>query len=587
MREGLKQPGPYQSETGTTLLEPETELSLVDRLAALGQTITERVSERRANLNDEIKPEDQALVDTAIDEIVNLKGRRLTAAEKTSLNETFSALADLSDILDKAEGYHFHDKKYFKALSVMTEVISDGFSGLSESELSRGEDLRDKIDDQETLSTDEYNELSRIGSRSATAYRFLQAALQETEMGYRPFDPELELFKLRQSNDTADAADVPGAAGRRERLESFKRQLLDQKEGLADLRRRCEQLAETSPETDQDVFKKVIDQAAPALRLSRAQYDSALTASARYAEGHRLVQDYRQKYPDDAGLFAACFGQSPRGRVEVIIGKMSLYFRCHNEYDYASIWNYGQPITPQVIDQAKHSGGVAPRKCAIPELNNLVIAEKSNGRSIDTSIYRHEEKHLIARLFEHDSTRLKADLVETDTNDRAAQERHLKNVLKEWREMFEAQGKDEILAYLRGGRLSIEILLKHKAGGGLYDYYQNWIDHYSETIINEMTDRGLDRAEVMQVAEELLKNKYQADLKAAFASVYRMFGLGYSADSLISILETEPLQAWPKLAERLRVGDRPRDQSEMRARTTPRFSSPKDKLMEILQNLLG
>lgn len=317
---------------------------------------------------------------------------------------------------------------------------------------------------------------------------------KEFKIDYEPFDPEAELKNIRKYDKET----------RPEKLEEYKRELIRQKQGIAEIQNNLEQQIRGNPDLNQEELMKTVSAKAPEYRLSDNQLNLFQETLNRYVEKHQAVREARKQYGDDRELFKACFGKKPEGVVEVIEGPVTLYFRCHDLKDYAWIKRekFLQPPKKQKIKRsdlniAKNSGGYFP-PCLIPSLDNAITVLNASLTQLlspddpwikGTQI--HEEQHAINRLFKEqwfDATlsqvksiydKVFEDKEIKDYVDKELAERKssvlLNLYLKSIKKIFENRTRDEILAFSKEKYYSTvkirRILLRPLDDGGLYDYF--------------------------------------------------------------------------------------------------------------------
>ncbi len=196
-----------------------------------------------------------------------------------------------------------------------------------------------------------------------------------------PFDATKELTTIRTLTEEEQALDPKERRGvRREHLEDFKEKLILQKEGVAlGIQRIREEINHHPSARIQDLQELAVD-LAPRFGINADQLKTFESGIVAYKEKHRAVEKYRSKYPSDRRLFEICFGKPPKGEVEVIKGPMILYFRCHDEDDYATAYYLGDTTTiPQESsDRTKSSGGTALGNSLIKELEGTLAIENAS-----------------------------------------------------------------------------------------------------------------------------------------------------------------------------------------------------------------
>lgn len=264
---------------------------------------------------------------------------------------------------------------------------------------------------------------------------------------------------------------------KRVKLEEFKEKLAAQKEGIADLELKLIANIRANPDIGPQELNSIIEEMGERFGLTEEQKLITRTILARYRLKHEAVKKAAEGIPDPSDLFKAVFGQAPKGKVEVVQGPMTVYFRCYDLRDYALIRSQAfaekRVLTERDLAAAEVSRGAHIRKSLIPELEGTIIAENAakvpENEKPQTLI--HEEQHAINHLFkeERDRTIL---LNEKPAQTRSEAKNLAERYLREQREWAESRAKDEILAYFSTGEEPRRILLRLKPGEGRYDYFR-------------------------------------------------------------------------------------------------------------------
>ncbi len=393
--------------------------------------------------------------------------------------------------------------------------------------------------------------------------KFKQA--QEKEFSYEPFDPKVELKKLKESDKETRA----------DRLEEYKEELIKQKQGIAEIQQDLEKQIRDNPELNQQELMKTVWAKAPEYRLSRNQLDLFKQTLDKYVEQHQAVRQARKKYPDDKKLFEACFGEKPKGVIEVIEGPMTLYFRCHDLKDYTWIDQEKflapkekQKITKSDIKEASESSGYHIPYCLIPSLENTIIAENSKGKSSahrkSKKTLKHEEQHAIRGLYEEQRLRnlmsglviemsvVKKEIAEEFKNKKSP--KTLVNYLKYRRECYENSAKNEILAFYKEGYSLKKLKEDFKEKKGYYDYYNKHKKDLKKTLKEKLTPEifNKNKKAIEKILKQVFVDEYQSEVNEAINAIEELEKMGESKDKIIYFLITEPLSRWKKLVKRVK-----------------------------------
>lgn len=403
-----------------------------------------------------------------------------------------------------------------------------------------------------------------------------KAPILEGEM----FFPELELKDIKT---------LPSKE-RKEALDRWKEKYVYQKEGFAKMQEDFVSKIRENPDMPLEDLDKNLETWGVKYGFTPQQKKIAETILQEYEQKHKAVSKYRKEYPDDAELFEKVFGVKPKGRVEILEGPITLYFKCHNLEDYALIYSRafasGRSLTAEDIDRASNSSGVSIKISLIQELAGTIIAQMAVGKNSDKDYDRtfvHEEQHAIRRLFKEIPQRegFFADFMEAAMN---GDDEKIKSVLsrffRSFREGGEASAKNEILAYLKSRYDAIEKTKIEEALKGIfeditnvekersYDYFEikrkqlREIFFQGKYTLGEVIYKDLDFDKNETLKQKILDFFEQAD-KQVFEDEYKQIvweGLnvyralrdgGYSQEQTVALLINEPLIKWPKIATRL------------------------------------
>lgn len=187
---------------------------------------------------------------------------------------------------------------------------------------------------------------------------------------YKPFDAQKELQQIKKLDKST----------RREKLEEFKENLIMQKLGMAEMIGNLRKQVEQNPDVDLNDLFIEIAKGTRKNNLNFEQLTAFNKAAFEYSKKHEAVEKYRAMYPDDADFFQACFGKKPKGKIDIIKGPMTLFFRCYDPNDYAFVYTFYKhqgngDATKDDFEKAQSSAGIALFQVKIPELAGVVNAE--------------------------------------------------------------------------------------------------------------------------------------------------------------------------------------------------------------------
>ena len=382
------------------------------------------------------------------------------------------------------------------------------------------------------------------------------------------FDPEEELrniFKL-PSHERVEAK------------ARFKEKLAYQKEQLVNIQRWITEAIWKKPDITPEHFDKILHHTEKKfkLTLTEKQLESSHKYFEAYKEKHDAIQTIRGEHPDDAELYQTLFDKKPEGRIQVVTGPVTLYFRCYDLKDYAPIYNQtfisGKEATEEELRQANASGGVsigsAPEKFA--ELKGTLIAENTSlykdspedwREMVSRNTMAHEEQHAIKRMIFGDKLQTKLTTIKTaDTEDPHTFDKSLRKWLTMRRErVADIHARDEILAFLKQGMdqdYIYTILTTTREDGGLYDYLGNDGKRMNEKFTaDEQLKKNLED-KVTPIVAEAVSKIYSDDYKKLLrrsldATALLKSQLGYGVDRITALLIHEPLMHWEKVTKRL------------------------------------
>ena len=458
-----------------------------------------------------------------------------------------------------------------RAVELISDLITGGADIMSVEEKERlnvlnGKSIRDK-----NLNSNEIQELVYLKKKEERIEKLLMP-INWQELNYEPFDPQLEIRKIGhfREDEMAGLSSEEKMNIKKERLANYKKNLLEQKNKIADIQIDIKKSIIQNPDVGVDELMEEVYLKASGAKMTEYQIEAFRNGIEEYIKKHQAVESNRRKYPVDEKLFATCFGRTPKGDIEIIKGPMTLYFRCHDLEDYAMIheqkFNQNDEITDADKVRSNLSAGVSISSCNVDNLRDCINAENARGRSLEknddaTSMYIHEEQHKIKRLFKDEA--VKQDLMnameKAPINEKT---KILDDYLRTKREVFENRAKDEILAYFKDGTNLGElqkIILNTKEQGGLYDYYGEW---YSKDGVNEKTNlinEGAGEYFINYHFFKIFRNEYGKDIVIpAIQSIWYLRNQGWKDEKVLNLMINEPLAKWPKLVKRIEEGNEKR-----------------------------
>lgn len=382
---------------------------------------------------------------------------------------------------------------------------------------------------------------------------------------------------------------------KQQKVVEFKDRLLENKEAVVDVIDDLTKNISANPDMSREELMGLIASADSFSKLTPYQIEALQVGLKGYEVKHKFVHKIRTDYPDDAELFEAAFRRKPKGRVEIVEGPISLYFRCYDPEDYSAlywgIFSGGTNPNEFQVGKARQSGGVflSEARPAIPGLIGSVIVENAHGSdysSINRRTMVHEEQHAIWHFLKHigkttyglrredmpSSVRNEQEVLSRFSAQRVPwSEQELRNLavklqdmsdsqkgqyigelLRSIRKWAEERAGDEFLAYFKSGMSPAGVLetLTPTEDEDLYDYFpQEWRDKVTERWI-EVLDEEL-RPLVSRQMDKVFIGEYRGMLKNGAKALTLLKNIGYSERKIIAFLMTEPFSNWEKTARRL------------------------------------
>ncbi len=376
------------------------------------------------------------------------------------------------------------------------------------------------------------------------------------------FDPVVELQNIKKLSKDE----------RLKVFQEYKEKLIEQKENLAKTQEALTALVRFNPDRPLEELIEKAQQLGDKFGFSEEQMETIKSNLRQYSKRHSLVKELRQKFPKDNELFKALFGREPKGRIEVIAGPITLYFRCHDINDYAYLYIYGflrkEEPTIEQINLVQKTGGakltfVIGIKDEIKQQlasTDLIGIENASIRHEFTDkqkgILAHEEQHAINSLLfpsEYNTYYVYLDLLEAKT--KTEKELALKRYFRFLRETYDTRAKSEIVAYFKEGRPVDHVydsLIRPIEDDGFYDYFpKNQQKELVEQIFKGSVEQTPELKQMINdMVQEIFAREYHQTIKSGLNAFASLRDMGYSLEQTIALFQQEPLTKWPKLAKR-------------------------------------
>lgn len=282
-------------------------------------------------------------------------------------------------------------------------------------------------------------------------------------------------------------------------------------------------------------------------------------------------------------LYKALFQTEPEGIVRIKKGPVSLSFICNNLGDYTRIYtsNFYKSYTDDKQRQgADMSGGVFIHRAPYEyeELAHTIIGVNHKDDDYTPEVIKHEEQHALNHIYIKHINYLENNYISLFlgfTNNFQATKKIIESycmrIIKDPLE----RAKDEIIAYKTENKTYRRdipaTLTETKAEGGLYDYFD--IDKTLQNLENAVASMPYKK-ELMEVAKEILHNRYKDFLVKGVDAVNVLEKKGYKEQEITALLMQHPLKVWSKIAQRVLSKDISHDRQPSETDDTFRNTGP-------------
>lgn len=350
----------------------------------------------------------------------------------------------------------------------------------------------------------------------------------------------------------------------REKIETFKEKLAYRQEVLSQMYDILLTTIHSDPDTSLPELLDMANNFESQIGAPKELREFITKVLRRYDVLHRNIEEIRAEHPDDQELYAFLYHREPKGKVEIIKGPITLYFRCHNLEDYAYIhankFFLKTELTEEEIRRADKSRGRSMKRAPLKGLEETILIENAKGKKFgekEQKTYLHEEQHAIEQLFGEKNYNQEAERVFA-TIDRfkpyKENRRAIKRYLQYVRKNGEVGAKGEILASLKGNTdpyMVLINLLKLEEKGGLYDCFSS-IKKESLNRIMELVDKKY-KPLVKLTIKKTFGQEYERVVSDGIFSFLELKNGGYTIEETIGLLNFEPLAKWPKVVKRLKA----------------------------------
>ncbi len=333
---------------------------------------------------------------------------------------------------------------------------------------------------------------------------------------------------------------------RRSKIEGFKEKLVHLQESFARIQKELLSIVKNDPD-DYIGLRDRAEELILQYKLGSIFGHRIRERIRRYIDKRNEVRRLREQYPDNTELYKRFFGQSPKGKIEVIEGAVNLHFRCHDPRDFALAYG-GEPINVNAFFMP----GSAFMPSYLPEGMGIITVENAQG--IGTTTYKHEEQHAFYDLLKfgysptdpEDLNKIMSEIMEAETVEQ--KKLYVKRYLRELRKNSEDQAKNELLAYYFKSKREPEKILKILTEDDDYNYFSDLEEIQPSFWVNKLDKNFYDSAE--KAVKEIFETEYHKLIKDGLRACQDL-EKEYSEEQAIAILTYEPLRKWKKVVKRL------------------------------------
>ena len=393
---------------------------------------------------------------------------------------------------------------------------------------------------------------------------FRKEAPIKNESVYAPFNPEEELEKIRQFTSEEQKLNPKEKLDlEKERLENFKNELIRQRKDIVELQLGLEREIRRNPDKSTEELFALVKGKQAELRLNDEQVFRFTKNLKNYENVHKALQKFREKYPDNKKLFKKLFSRLPKGKIEIWESPVTFHIRCFDIKDYA-LASFGSD-SPENISEAYKERGKTKwfGKFNITLENTSESQNQSSEDSVDLEshlTFLHEEEHIIQRLIEDEDEDPKFphgiyNLGRFSTKDQIGAA--IKEYLNYKRRDAEFYARREILAGLKNNpieELKEVILIDYPELSDIA--ILEALKEVPELLKDKLKDSYpaiISQDEIKKMVLDVVGEKYIQDVGRAVKSIKTLIDNGYSQDEITTLFRTEPLENWPKWAERLTI----------------------------------
>lgn len=396
------------------------------------------------------------------------------------------------------------------------------------------------------------------------------------------FDPKGELKEIKKA---VNEHPKEGQSAERMRLmDEYKKKLKIFRENMAKAQAAMEGIIIENQGMHHQELIQEVDEILDHYNL-QSQADAFFEALKNYLDAHTVVEKVVSYYQKNVGknwqnvLFAKLFGKFPNGKVEVEVLPMSLFFKIHDELDYALAYHQHEPDADELKDSNSSLGAALHRTLPIKWLTGKVIIGNNGQRALDKeseekNLKIHEEEHIIhSNLFPTSAMvreERESDLLtsyEGEVNDYESFIRKIKNFSRGYARDWEEYAKKEVLSYLKEGDIILKKIAEELLNPEyLYNYIKFWesdtsfiniiVGHLKRLSITVKGKDGaiLEEKEIKKIALKVINEAwglYKKNLTRALEAAESL-QKQYEDDpeggiKFLRLISQEPLAKWHRL----------------------------------------
>ncbi|MDP3052167.1 MAG: hypothetical protein Q8N42_01530, partial [bacterium] len=389
---------------------------------------------------------------------------------------------------------------------------------------------------------------------------------------YKYFDASEELEKINKFTEAELKNLTPNERLelKKEKLKNLKKELAEQMVGISKINAEMETMALDSDVIDRKKLDNYLSEKAEVYRLNPVQLEKYRYVLDKIGERNRTINEVAGKFAGktDGEIFFEMFGQKPAGEVEIKKGALSFFVICKNIKDYSRL--YAGNDKPEDVEIARNTGGFAGGGRTVMRglegyTTTVANAAITSDKSWLESVKIHEEKHILETMTRKVEIAGEYEKF-TGSEKIEIQKKELCEMINQDKIRNERRAKNEVFAYIKDGtpvksdapfREDIKkILLRKKAEGGLYDYFEFDKKFYSHP------DYAKFGKELLNDVYVEFRNKYEQDITKALETADRLEKLGFPKDRIIGLFQAERLDQWDKTYIRFKTSEEFQDKKE-------------------------